>query len=62
MLQTKVLGRTHVTLQMPETLDTEVEAILNDCPITYVPSKEGEPQLLTPAHLLYGRCIISLPH
>lgn len=39
----KVLGWTHVTLQMPETLDTEVEAILNDCPITYVPSKEGEP-------------------
>ena len=27
-----LLGHTHVTLQILETLVTEVEAILNDCP------------------------------
>jgi hypothetical protein len=40
----------------------EIEAILNDGPLTYLSSdvQDGEP--LTPAHLLYGRRITSLPY
>ena len=40
----------------------EIEAILNDRPFTYVPSDAWDPDLLTPADLLYGRHIISLPY
>ena len=39
-----------------------MEAILNDCPLTFVSSELGDPEPLTPAHLLYGRRITCLPH
>jgi hypothetical protein len=39
---------------------TEIEAILNDRPITYVSSELNDPEPLTPAHLLYGRKMTSL--
>ena len=47
---------------MLQTLIVEIEAVLNDRPLTYVPSEISDPEPLTPSHLLYGRRIISLPY
>ena len=41
---------------------TEIEAILNDRPLTYVSASIDDFDPLTPSHLLYGRRITSLPH
>ena len=45
-----------------QTIIVEVEAILNDRPLTYASSDINNPQPITPAHLLYGRRIVPLPH
>ena len=58
----KVLGRRHVSLLTLETVIVEIEAALNDRPLTFVSSEQGELELLTPAHLLHGRQITCLPH
>jgi len=58
----KVLGRTHASLITLQTLVTEVEAVLNDRPLTYVMPDVMDAQPLTPSHLLCGRRITSLPH
>ena len=58
----EVLGRRHITLVTLETVTTEIEAALNDRPLTFVPSEQGELEPLTPAHLLHGRRITCLPH
>ena len=58
----KVLGRTFVSLISLQTIIVEIEAVLNDRPLTYVSSDTSDPEPLTPAHLLYGRHIISLPY
>ena len=58
----KTLGRAHVSLIVLETLIVEIEAVLNDRPLTYTPSELEEVDPLTPAHLLYGRRITSLPY
>ena len=50
-----------VTLIELQTLVVEIEATLNDRPITYVSSDIGDEESLTPSHLLYGRRITSLP-
>ena len=39
---------------------TEVEAIVNSRPLSYL-SSEDLKEPLTPAHLLAGRCTLSLP-
>ena len=57
----KTLGRASVTLEELQTLIVEVEAILNDRPITFVSSEINDEEPLTPSHLLYGRRITSLP-
>ena len=57
-----VLGRAAVNLCTLQTIVVEVEAILNDRPLTYVSSDIKDAEALTPAHLLYGRRITSLPH
>ena len=58
----KVLGRRHVSLPTLETITVEIEAILNDRPLTFVSSDLGDPEPLTPSHLLHGRRITILPH
>ena len=58
----KVLGRAHINLLTLQTLVVEIEAILNDRPLTYVSSDAQDPDPLTPADLLYGRHITSLPY
>ena len=58
----KVLGRALVDLETLQTIITEVESVLNDRPITYVSSDVNDGEPLTPAHLLYGRRITSLPN
>jgi len=46
----------------PRKLISDVEAILNDRPLTYVSLDVKDEEALTPAHLLYGQRIMSLPH
>ena len=58
----KVLGRASVNLVTLQTLVVEIEAILNDRPLTYVSSDVRDEEPLTPSHLLYGRRITSLPN
>ena len=40
----------------------EIEAHLNNRPLTYISSEINDLDPLTPAHLLYWRRIILLPH
>ena len=58
----KVLGRAHISLPMLQTLVVEVEATLNDRPLTYLSEDLRDPQPLTPSSLLYGRRITALPY
>ena len=58
----KSLGRTFVSLQVLETVVVEIESMLNDRPLTYVSTDISDPEPLTPAHLMYGRRIVSAPH
>jgi transposase InsO family protein len=58
----KILGRSFITLGELQTIVVEIEAILNDRPLTYISSDIQDDTPLTPAHLLYGRRITSLPY
>ncbi|XP_028407550.1 uncharacterized protein LOC114530168 [Dendronephthya gigantea] len=58
----KVLGRANITLEELQTISTEIEAVLNDRPLTYTSSELSDEDPLTPSHLLYGRRITTLPH
>ena len=58
----KVLGRSLVTLQELHTLIKEIQAILNDRPLTTLNSDLNDLQPLTPSHLLFGFHITALPH
>ena len=58
----RVLGRARISLVMLQTLIVEVEAILNDRPLTYLSDDPRDPQPLTPSDLLHGRRITTLPH
>ena len=57
----KTLGRTFVTLKLLETVITEIEAMLNDRPLTYISSEVNDLEQLTLSHLLYGRRIRPIP-
>ena len=57
----KTLGRTSITLKQLETVITEIEAMLNDRPPTYISSEVTDPEPLTPSHLLYGKRIQPIP-
>ena len=54
----KVLGRSRVTFAVLLTLVVEVEAILNDQPLTYVSCELNDLEPLTPSQLLYGHHIV----
>lgn len=56
----KVLGRAYVDYESLVTVITEIEAILNDRPLTYIGADVTELSPLTPSHLLYGRRINSV--
>ena len=58
----KTLARAFITLPQLETIMVEIEAILNNRPLTYVSSDISDPEPLTPSHLLYGRRIQSVPN
>ena len=58
----KVLGRSRVTLPDLQTLVVEVEAIINDRPMTHVSPNFNDAEPLTPVHLLHCHWIVSLPH
>ncbi|XP_060554088.1 uncharacterized protein LOC132715131 [Ruditapes philippinarum] len=58
----KVLCRSYISYESLQTIVTEIECIMNDRPLTYVTSDIGDPDPLTPPHLLYGRRITSLPY
>lgn len=58
----KTLGRTHATLESLQTIIVEVEALLNDRPITYASSDIDDLNPITPSHLLHGSRIVKLPH
>ena len=58
----KTLGRTYATLESLQTIVVEIEAHHNDRPLTYVSSDIGDPEPITPSHLLHGRRIVTLPH
>ena len=58
----KVLGRSYVDFQTLSTVVTEIEAVINDRPLTYVSSGEVDLEPLTPSHLLYGRRVTQLPY
>ena len=58
----KTLGRAFVTLQQLETIVIEIEAMLNDRPLTYVSTDLSDPEPLTPSHLLFGKRIRQVLH
>ena len=58
----RTLGRAFVTLPKLETIIVEIEAMLNDRPLTYMSSEIMDPEALTPAHMIYGRRILFVPH
>ena len=58
----KTLGRAHITLLTLQTIIVEVEALLNDRPLTYISDDILDPDPLTPAHMLHGRRLTRLPH
>ena len=56
----KVIGNAKLTFDELRTVLVEVEATLNDRPLTYEYDEVGS-EVLTPSHLIYGRRITSLP-
>jgi hypothetical protein len=57
----KVLGRASINFEEMCTVLTEVEAVLNSRPLTYVYNEVDELQPLTPAHFLVGKRLTPLP-
>ncbi|XP_037515039.1 uncharacterized protein LOC119391431 [Rhipicephalus sanguineus] len=57
----KVLGKARLNFEELTTVLTEVEAVVNSRPLTYIESDSGEPRALTPADLIIGRRLTTLP-
>ncbi|XP_002735894.1 uncharacterized protein LOC100369374 [Saccoglossus kowalevskii] len=58
----KVLGCAFVNMNELVTLVCEIEAVLNDRPLTHISTDINDPQPLTPLHLINGRLLTTLPH
>ena len=58
----KVLGSNCIHIETLQTIITEIEATLNNKPITYVSLDLNEPEPLTPSHLLCDRRLTCLPY
>ena len=56
----KMVGRARLTYEELNTVVIEVEAVINSRPLSYVTADDLD-QPLTPAHLLTGRRLLSLP-
>ena len=54
----KTLGRMHATMESLQTIIVEVEALLNDRPLTHSSPDICDPEPITPSHLLSA----TLPH
>ena len=57
----KILGKSCLTYEEIQTVLTEIEAVINARPLTYVYEENDEPLPLSPSHFLIGRRINSLP-
>ena len=57
----KVLGQALVTFEELLCILIELEAIINDRPISYDPGDLNQLEVLTPNHLLYGRKLRTFP-
>lgn len=57
----KILGKAYLGYEELQTLITEVEAVVNSRPLTYLHSDSQELSPLTPAHFLVGQRITTLP-
>ena len=57
----KTLGRAHIKLLTLQTIIVEVEALLNNRPLTYISDDISDPDPLTLAHMLHGRRLTRLP-
>lgn len=57
----RVLGKASLNFEELTTVLTEVEAVLNSRPLSYVYTDALKPQPLTPAHFLVGKRITTLP-
>ena len=56
----KMVGRARLYYDELSTMLTEIEAVINSRPLTYLSAEDlNEP--LTPSHFLYGRRIQNLP-
>ncbi|XP_052212129.1 uncharacterized protein LOC127831175 [Dreissena polymorpha] len=58
----KVLGRSYVDYHTLSTVITEIEAVINDRPLTYISTAQSDLQPLPPCHLVSGCRITVLPH
>lgn len=58
----KMVGRTRLSLGELRTIVAEIEAILNDRPLTQVGSSIDEADSLTPSLLMYGKRLTTLPY
>ena len=58
----KTLGRAHITLEGLQTIIVEIEARLNDRPLTYTSPDVDDPEPISPSHLVHGKRIVTLPH
>ena len=56
-----LLGKSFITLEALQTLTIEIEAVLNDRPLTYQSSDIVDPEPLIPSHLLYSLHITTPP-
>lgn len=56
----KTIGRAHFSMDELLTALTEIEAVVNSRPLSYLSSEDVE-EPLTPSHLLVGRRILNLP-